>query len=88
MRVQLGRLTTAFFSSGIKCLNPLALISMEILTDVMKGWFPAELMLLYRHLLLFNLKGERILRGCFISFLRKKNVKTGSAVLKASSTVK
>ena len=43
MRAQLGRLTTAFFSSGIKWRDPLVLISMEILTDVMNGWFPAEL---------------------------------------------
>lgn len=43
MREQLGRLTTAFFSSAIKWRDPLVLISMEILTDVMNGWFPAEL---------------------------------------------
>lgn len=72
MRVQLGRLTTAFFSSGIKCLDPLALISMKILTDVMKGWFPAELVLLYRHLLLFNLKGGEDLKRLLYLFFKKE----------------
>lgn len=77
MRAQLGRLTTAFFSTAIKWRDPLVLISVEILTDGMNGWFPAELR--HRHIrspVFHSSEEEEDLRG-------DENIrKTGSVTLK------
>lgn len=44
MSEQLGGLTTAFISSGVKWCEPFGFISTEVLTDEMKGRLPAELL--------------------------------------------